>query len=99
MTVASEFESWYGQVFSLLRVVQTGSGAHPASYPMDTGGSFPGGKAEHSPPASVEIKKFWIYTFITPYKAFNHENSVRIPRFPSRNDTPSHLGLLRLSDL
>jgi hypothetical protein len=24
---------------------QTGSGAHPASYPMGTGGSFPGGKA------------------------------------------------------
>jgi hypothetical protein len=26
-------------------VVQTGSGAHPVSYPIDTGGSFPGGKA------------------------------------------------------
>jgi len=25
--------------------VQTGSGAHPASYPMCTGDSFPGGKA------------------------------------------------------
>jgi hypothetical protein len=25
--------------------VQTGSGAHPASYPMDITGSFPGGKA------------------------------------------------------
>jgi hypothetical protein len=30
--------------FSLHRV-QNGSGAHPASYPMGTGGSFPGGKA------------------------------------------------------
>jgi hypothetical protein len=30
------------QDFSLLRSVQTGSGAHPASYRM---GSFPGGKA------------------------------------------------------
>jgi hypothetical protein len=30
--------------FSLLRSVQTGSGAHQASYAMDTGGSFPGGK-------------------------------------------------------
>jgi hypothetical protein len=29
---------------SLLHVVQTGFGVHPASYPMDTGGSFPGGK-------------------------------------------------------
>jgi hypothetical protein len=30
---------------SLLHVVQTGSGVHPTSYPMSTGGSFPGGKA------------------------------------------------------
>jgi hypothetical protein len=34
-----------GSEFSLLHVVQTGSGAHPASYPMGTGSSFPGGKA------------------------------------------------------
>jgi hypothetical protein len=32
------------QGISILHVVQTGSGAHPASYPMDNGGSFPGGK-------------------------------------------------------
>jgi hypothetical protein len=31
--------------FSLLYGVQTGSGAHPASYPMGSGGSYPGGKA------------------------------------------------------
>jgi hypothetical protein len=31
--------------FSLHYRVQNGSGAHPASYPMDTKGSFPGGKA------------------------------------------------------
>jgi hypothetical protein len=31
--------------FSLLYSVQTGHEAHPASYPMGTGGSFPGGKA------------------------------------------------------
>jgi hypothetical protein len=31
--------------FSLLHRVQTRSRAHPASYPMGTGGSFPGGKA------------------------------------------------------
>jgi hypothetical protein len=30
--------------FSLHHRVQTGSGAHPASYPLGTGGSFPGGK-------------------------------------------------------
>jgi hypothetical protein len=34
-----------GVRFSPLHVVQTGSGAHPASYPMGTGGSFPRGKA------------------------------------------------------
>jgi hypothetical protein len=42
--------------------VQTGSGAHPASCPMGTGGLFPGGKAwpgrdaDHSPPSSAEVK-------------------------------------------
>jgi hypothetical protein len=34
----------------LLHSVQTGSGAHPASYPMGTGGSFLGGKAVTSHP-------------------------------------------------
>jgi hypothetical protein len=31
--------------FSLHHRVQNGSGAHPASYPIGTGGIFPGGKA------------------------------------------------------
>jgi hypothetical protein len=31
--------------FSLHHRVQNGSGVHPASYPMGTRGSFPGGKA------------------------------------------------------
>jgi hypothetical protein len=31
--------------FSLLRDVQSGSGAHPTSYKKGTGGCFPGGKA------------------------------------------------------
>jgi hypothetical protein len=47
--------------FSLHHCVQNGSGAHPASYPMGTRGSFPGGKAagreaDHSPPSSAEVK-------------------------------------------
>jgi hypothetical protein len=49
--------------FSSSPCVQTGSGAHPASYPpMGTRGSFPGGKArpgrdaDHSPPSSAEVK-------------------------------------------
>jgi hypothetical protein len=46
--------------FSLLHSSQTGPGARPASYPMDTGGSFPGGKAagreiHHSRPSSAEV--------------------------------------------
>jgi hypothetical protein len=38
------FPAWAGN-FSLHHRVQNGSGAHPASYPMGNGGSFPGGKA------------------------------------------------------
>jgi hypothetical protein len=34
-----------GQNFYLLHAVQTGSGVHPASYPVGTGGSFFGSKA------------------------------------------------------
>jgi len=30
--------------FSLCHCIQTGSGAHPASYPMGIGGSLPRGK-------------------------------------------------------
>jgi hypothetical protein len=47
--------------FSCNLCVQTGSGAHPASCTMDTGGSFPGAKArpgrdaDHSPPSSAEV--------------------------------------------
>jgi hypothetical protein len=41
----SEFKSRCGQEFSLLHVVQTGSGVHPSSYPIGTGGSFSGSKA------------------------------------------------------
>jgi hypothetical protein len=43
-TEGSEFESRWGQEFSLLQVVQTGSGVHSTSYPMGTGGSFSAGK-------------------------------------------------------
>jgi hypothetical protein len=48
--------------FSSSPCVQTGSGAHPASYLMGTGGSFSGGKArpgrdaDHLPPSSAEVK-------------------------------------------
>jgi hypothetical protein len=48
--------------FSSSPCVQTGSGAHPASYPMGTGGPLPGGNArpgrdaDHSPSSSAEVK-------------------------------------------
>jgi hypothetical protein len=34
--------------FSLLHIIQTSSGVHPTSYPMDTGSSFPRGKASRA---------------------------------------------------
>jgi hypothetical protein len=39
------FDSRQRQDFSLLHSIQTGFGAHPALYPMGTGGDFPWGKA------------------------------------------------------
>jgi hypothetical protein len=48
--------------FSPSPCIQTSCGAHPASYPMGTGGPFPGGKArperdaDHSPPFSAKVK-------------------------------------------
>jgi hypothetical protein len=55
------FPAWAGN-FSLHHRVQNGSGAHPASHPMGTRGSFagvkqPGREADHSPPSSAEVKK------------------------------------------
>jgi hypothetical protein len=47
--------------FSSILCIQTGSGAHPASWTIGTGGPFPGGKArpgcdaDHSPPSSTEV--------------------------------------------
>jgi len=48
--------------FSCSLCVQTGSGAHPASCTMGTGGPFPGAKArsgrdaDHSPPSSAKVE-------------------------------------------
>jgi hypothetical protein len=59
---AIEVRSLTGADFSSSPCVQTSSGAHPDSYPMGTGGSFPGVKArpgrdaDHSPPSSAEVK-------------------------------------------
>jgi hypothetical protein len=58
--------------FSLHHRVQNGSGAHPASCPMGTGGSFPGVKrpwreADHSPPSSDEVKNAWTISPLLQY--------------------------------
>jgi hypothetical protein len=71
-TKGSVFESRWGKEFLFLHVVQTGSGAQSASYPMWTGGYFPGVKrprreANHSSPTSAEVKKTWVYTCTPPY--------------------------------
>jgi hypothetical protein len=60
------------RIFLFRHRVQPGSGAHPASYPAATEGSFPGVKrlgreANHSPPSSTEIKNAWSYTSIPLY--------------------------------
>jgi hypothetical protein len=53
------------------RCVQNSSGAHPASYPMGTRGSFPGVKrpgreADHSSPSSTEVKECMELSFHSP---------------------------------
>jgi hypothetical protein len=59
---AIEVRSPTGADFSSSPCVQTGSGAHPASYPVGTGGPFlrgkarPGRDADHSPSSSAEVK-------------------------------------------
>jgi hypothetical protein len=52
---SKRFDSLQGQYFFLLHSAQTGSGAHPASYPMGTEGFYLGVKrqgreANHLPP-------------------------------------------------
>jgi hypothetical protein len=60
-----------GQEYLLLHVVQTGSGAYPASYPMDTGAlslgvKRPGREVDQSSPTSAEVNKT-VYTSTPPY--------------------------------
>ena len=54
-----EIESWWGARFSA--PLQTGPGAHPASYTMGTesfsGVKRPGRGVDHPPPSSAEVKE------------------------------------------
>jgi hypothetical protein len=58
-------DSRQGQVlFSLHHRVQTGSGAHPAAYPIGTEAlslliKRPGREADHSPSSRAEVKNTW----------------------------------------
>jgi hypothetical protein len=64
--------------FSSSLCIQTGSGAHPASYPMGTGVLSPGGKArpgrdaDHSPPSSAEVKDelelYFLFPHVPPWR-------------------------------
>jgi hypothetical protein len=68
--------------FSLHHRVQTGSGAHPASYPLGTTGFFPGGKSGRGVKLITELhlvprsKNEWSYTS-TPQYAFMAWFSVK----------------------
>ena len=61
-----ESHSWQGQeIFFFLQNIQTGSDAHPVSYSMGTGGSYPeskepGCEVDHSPLFSAAVKNEWL---------------------------------------
>jgi hypothetical protein len=71
--------------FSSNLCVQTGSGAHPASYTVGTRGSFLGGKARpgrdagHSPPCSAEVKKEKELYLLSPKCASTERNGTTLP--------------------
>jgi hypothetical protein len=60
------------EINSLFNIVQTGSGANPASYTLGTEGSFPRDKAarpeaDHSPPSTAEFENAGRYAFTPTY--------------------------------
>jgi hypothetical protein len=64
-----EFESRWGQEFSLLRVVQGGSSFFSNACLgrcISPAVKLPGHEADHSPPTSDGLKKTWIYTSTPP---------------------------------
>jgi hypothetical protein len=93
--------------FSLHHRVQNGSGAHPASYSVPTGGfslviKGPGREADHSPPSSAEVKNAWSYTS-TPQYVFvawclvKHRDNFTFFTFTlSLSSLPSILGNLTI---
>jgi hypothetical protein len=69
---------------------QTGSGAHPASYPTGIGSLFgvkrPEREADHSSPSSTEIKNVWRYTSTPPY--------VFMTRYVTGTSAENDLGII-----
>jgi len=70
-TAGVQFPAEVGNFYPHHRV-QTGSGAHPASYPVVTwlfpsGVKRPGHEADHLPSASAVVKNAWGYTSTPPY--------------------------------
>jgi hypothetical protein len=57
-----------GDRFFPFYVVQTGSWAQTASYPIGTAGvKRSWNETDHLPPTNAEVKKTWIYTSTSPY--------------------------------
>jgi hypothetical protein len=69
----SEFESRWGQKFSLLHVVRTGSGApinllsNGYRRALSPEVKRLGREADHSPQTSAEVTKMWVYTSDSQY--------------------------------
>jgi hypothetical protein len=73
MSTESGAELMKPTLLSLHHRVQTGSGAHPASYPMGTRALSLGVKrsereADHSPPSRAEVKYAWGYASTPPIR-------------------------------
>ena len=69
--------------FSRWQSFQTCYGVHPASYPTDVGGSFPGSKPAqvwswHSPPSTTKINNEWRQTSAALY-AFTGWTTTNFP--------------------
>jgi hypothetical protein len=69
--MAEKFKSQRRQDFSSLHIVQNGSGAYPASYPVCSWGSFPRNNVDRVKrvilPTTVKVKNMWIYISTFPY--------------------------------
>jgi hypothetical protein len=68
-----------GRNFSLLHSVQTGSGAHPASSPMDTSGvKWAVREADHTPPSSAEVNNGGVIPPL-PIRLKHGDNFIFLP--------------------